>query len=293
MIWAYMLTKSDKLQARDVHSLSGLQRLDKEANWLWIDCMEPDDKELKVIAGLLKETEITSAIKKRQIFSRYKKINDYVLISIPLVVFKDKLETYPIYVFAKEKTLITVRSKHSSKSIDNTLKTFQDCILRVCERDTASSFIVNRLLHEVSNENLEVVMVLRARTDELEEKALTNPGDKQINKTVFALKREISTLERILWTQRELMLTIEEGVVPVVQSSELDKRTLSHAVSNISRELSLISSNEDALDSILRLQDLGMIHRVERILIYLTLVTLIVNVIMILIEVDLLGILSA
>jgi len=287
-----MLTKSNKLKAKDIDSLSELQRLDKKTNWLWIDCMEPDDEELEVIAGLLKEAEITSTISKREIFSRYRKINDYVLISIPLVVFKDKLETYPIYVFVKEKTLVTVRSQHSSRSVDNTLKTFQDCILKVCEQGVASSFILNRLFHEVSDENLEVVMALRVRTDEIEEKALANPGDKQINKTIFALKREIFTLERILWTQRELMLSIEEGIVPVVQSSELDEQTLSHAVNNISRELSLISSNESALDSILRLQDLGMIHRVERILIYLTLVTLIVNFIMILIEVDILGILS-
>jgi hypothetical protein len=144
----------------------------------------------------------------------------------------------------------------------------------------------------VSNENLEVVMALRARTDEIEEKALANPGDKQINKTVFALKREVSNLERILWTQRELMLNIEEGVVPIVESSEMDEQTLSHAVSNISRELSFISSNDAALDSILRLQDLGMIHRVEKTLIFLTLITLVVNVIMILIEVDILGILT-
>jgi Mg2+ and Co2+ transporter CorA len=207
-------------------------------------------------------------------------------------MFRGALETYPIYVFAKKKVVMTVRSGHSSRSIDNTLDTFRDCILRVCEHDNASSFIVNRLIREVSDENLEAVMVLRARTDETEEKALLNPGDKQINKTVFALKRDVSYLERILWTQRELMLSIEEGVVPVVRSSEMDEQTLSHAVSNISRELSFISSNDAALDSILRLQDLGMIHRVERTLIYLTLITLIVNVIMILLEIDILGILT-
>ena len=292
MIWAYVLTKSNKLQARDVDSLSELQRLDKKAKWLWVDCMEPDDKELEVIAGLLKETEITSAISERQIFSRYRKINDYVLITIPLVVFEDKLATYPVYVFAKENLVITVRSKYSSKSVDNTLKTFQDCILKVCEESVASPFIVNRLFHEVSDENHDAVMALRARTEELEERALTSPKDKQIGRTVFSLKREISTLERILWNQRELMLSIEEGVVPIIQSSEPDDHTLSHAVSNVSRELSLINSNDDALDSILTLQDLGMIHRVERILIYLTLVTLIVNVLTILIEVDILKILS-
>ena len=292
MIWTYTLTKSNKLRARDADSLGELQRLAKEANWLWIDCMEPDDKELKEISGLLKETEIISAIGKRQIFSRYEKVNDYVLISIPLVVFKDTLETYPIYVFAKEKILVTVRSKNSSRSIDNALDTFQDCLSKVCERSNASSFLVSRLFHEVSDENLDVVMALRAHTDEIEEKALANPGDKKIGKRVFALKREISTLERILWTQRELMLSIEEGVVPVIQSSEMDEQTLSHAVSNVSRMLSFITSNDDALDSILRLQDLGMIHRVERILIYLTLVTLIVSIITILIEIDIVKILS-
>jgi len=292
MIWTYTLTKSNKLRARDADSLGELQRLAKEANWLWIDCMEPDDKELKEISGLLKETEIISAIGKRQIFSRYEKVNDYVLISIPLVVFKDTLETYPIYVFAKENTLVTIRSKNSSRSIDNALDTFQDCLSKVCERSNASSFLVSRLFHEVSDENLDVVMALRAHTDEIEEKALANPGDKKIAKTVFAMKREISALERILWTQKELMLSIEEGVVPVIQSSEMDEQTLSHAVSNISRILTFITSNDDALDSILRLQDLGMIHRVERILIYLTLVTLIVSVITILIEIDIVKILS-
>jgi len=292
MIRVYMLTKSNELRARDADSLSELQRLTKEANWLWIDCMEPDDKELEIISGLLKETEFISAIRKRQIFSHREKINDYVLISIPFVVFKDALETYPIYVFAKEKILMTIRSEHSSKSIDNTLDTFQDCLLEVCERASVSSFIVSRLLHEVSDENLDVVMVLRARTDEIEEKALANPGDKRIGKRVFSLKREISALERILWTQRELMLSIEEGVVPAIRSSKQDEQTLSHAVSNVSRQISLLTSNDDALDSILRLQDLGMIHRVERILIYLTLVTLIVSVITILIEVDIVKIIS-
>jgi len=77
MIWAYMLTKSNKLRARDADSLSEMQRLSKEANWLWIDCMEPDDKELEIIAGLLKETEIIGTIRNRQIFSRCERINDY------------------------------------------------------------------------------------------------------------------------------------------------------------------------------------------------------------------------
>jgi len=292
MIWTYTLTKTNELRARDADSTNELQRLVEEANWLWIDCMEPDDQELKVVSGLLEETEFMSAISERQIFSHRKKINDYVLISIPFAVFKDTLETYPIYVFTKEKVLITVRSEHSSRSIQNTLDTFRDCLSKVCQYSNASSFIVSRLLHEVSDENLDVVMMLRAHTDEIEEKALAKPGDKKIGKRVFVLKRHISALERILWTQRELMLSIEEGILPAIQSSKQDEQTLSHAVSNVSRQLSILTSNDNALDNILSLQDLGMIHRVERILIYLTLLTLIVSVITIFIEVDIVKILS-
>jgi hypothetical protein len=85
-----------------------------------------------------------------------------------------------------------------------------------------------------------------------------------------------------------MMLNVREGVVPIIQSSEIDRQILTHAINNISRELSFINSYNDALDSILRLQDLGMMHRVERILIYLTLITIIMNAIVILWETGLL-----
>lgn len=291
MIWIYTLTKSNRLRARDVHSLGELRKLKAKARWLWIDCMEPVEEELAIVADFLEEARIVSIIEKRQVFSRYEKINDCLLMSIPLVLFRNKLETFPIYAFVKEKMILTVRSKNSSKPIGNTLKTFQDCILKV-KFAFSSPFIISRLFHEVTNENLDVMMLLRERIDEIEERALAKPRDKGIGKDIFAFKRKVSTLERILWVQRGMMLNLREGVVPTLEFSEMDRQTLGYAINNISRELSLISSYNNTLDSILRLQDLGMIHRVERILIYLTLVTLLLNVIMILLEAGIVGILS-
>jgi len=100
VIWTYILTKSNKLQARDAHSLDELQKLSEKASWLWIDCLEPNDEELEIIAELLKETKVINVIKNRQVFSRYERINDYLLLSIPLVTFKDKLETVYEVVFS-------------------------------------------------------------------------------------------------------------------------------------------------------------------------------------------------
>jgi len=56
---------------------------------------------------------------------------------------------------------------------------------------------------------------------------------------------------------------------------------LEDAIDNISRELEFLDSYGNALDRVLRLQDLGMIHRVERTLIYLTFVIIIMNILLI------------
>lgn len=89
------------------------------------------------------------------------------------------------------------------------------------------------------------------------------------------------------------MLSVSEGMVPMIETSEEIRATLSHPINNISREISLLDSHNNALDSILSLQDLGMIHRVERNLIYLTIMALIVSVLLILLEIDIISLLSS
>jgi len=292
VIWAYTFTTQNKLEASDIHSTDELEKLRENTDWFWIDCLEPNDEELESIAEWLNEPDVKELINESRIFSRYVKVNEYIMISIPFVCFESKVVMHPIHVFAEKKTFVTIRSKDSSKSISNTLKTFQDCRSKL-ECPAFSPFVISRLFYEATNENLDVAMRLRERIDAIEETALTKPADKRISKTVFTLKREISTLERILWAQRGKMLSIKEGVVPTVKSSEMGKQTLSYAISNVSRELSLISSYDNALDSVLSLQDLGMIHRVERTLIYLTFVTLLVNIVMILLEVGIIDVLTS
>lgn len=291
MIWVYTI-KSKELRACDADSSDELAELSEQADWLWVDCLEPDDKELETVAGLLKERNIIDDIKKKRVFSRYERMHDYTAVSIPLVVFESKLTVQPVYVFLNDKMLVTVRNKGSSGPIDNTLKTVQDCASGiVCVsgvKALSSSFVLGRLFHEATNENLNVIISFRERIDQVEERALANPRDKEISHSVFELKREISTFERTLWSQRELMLGLREGVVPTLQLNEETEPTLNYAINNISRELSLLDSNNSALDSILNLQDLGMIHGVERRLIYLTIIILVANVILILLGLDIL-----
>ena len=282
MMWAHTIVKT-KVQTTDVESADEIRKLASKSKWLWIDCLEPDEKELETIAELAKEKRIVNLIKKAQISSQYERSNEHNLIPVLLVNFKEKLEIHNIYVITHEKIFITVRNGNSSKSTNNTLRTLQNCIKEI-NNEAIPSFVISRLFHEATNENLETIMALREYIDALEEKALDKPADKKLSKDVFRLKREVSTLERVFWVQKETMLAINEGIVPPIQTSERDRLSLNHAISNISRELSLINSHKNTLDGILRLQDLGMIHRVERILIYLTMVTIIMNAVLILWE---------
>jgi Mg2+ and Co2+ transporter CorA len=282
MLRTYTFVKS-KLQLKDLSSKGEVEKLAKEVNWLWVDCLEPNDEELQIIAELLQETKVIDMIKTQQILSQYERINDHVLIPALLVDFKEKLETYPLYIFVNEKTFITVRNKNASRPINNTLRTLQDCVMKV-KCDTSSSFVVSRLFHEITGENLNTIMTLRSSIAEIEEKVLEKPADEKIDKAVFKLKREIANLERVLWVQRETMLAIQEGVVPTIQATEIDRQTLNNTISNVSRELSLLSAHNDALNSILSVRGLGMIHRVETMLVYLTILMLVVNVFLVLLE---------
>ena len=282
MIWAYTLS-SAKFHSQDISSIGEIEELAKKAGWVWVDCVAPDEEELQILAKLFESKKAIDIIKSQKILSSYEKINDHVLIQLVLADFIEKLETHPLYVFANEHVTVTVRTEKMSRPIKSTLDILQDCVKKVkCE--TSSSFVVSRLFHEVVGENLDVIVTMRDHISEIEQKALEEAADKNIDHTVFTLKREITKFERILWVQREIMLAIEEGVVPSIQPTKIDKQTLNHTVRNLSRELSLISSHSDALDSVLTVRGLGMIHRVETNLIYLTIILVILTALLILLE---------
>jgi Mg2+ and Co2+ transporter CorA len=272
-----MLRKTNELRARGADSLNELKKLGEEANWLWIDCMNPDDQELKVISGLLNEAEILNAIRKRQIFSHHKKVNGYVLLSIPFIMLEDTLETYPLYVFAKKKFLITVRSEHSFESINNTLDTFRDCLSKVCQYDNASSFIVSRLFHEMTAQNSKSMVAFRELIDRMEEEALEKPRSKGVTRSVFKLKKVLSNIHRLLWGEKELMSNMKEGVIPQVELTEEAKMIVDDAIDDVNRELEFMDSYYASLDSILTLQNLSLIHRLERLLLVLAVITLLMD----------------
>ncbi len=282
MMWAYAV-KAKTVRATDVSSLDELRMLEKQGDWLWVDCFEPNPQEFQVVQEMLSiDTRILDDIKKGKVFSRYKKHNDCTILSISVASTESGLKTYPIYVGVKEKVLLTLRSQGSSKPIERAIQTLRDCIEEM-ER-TGPFFVVCEILRETSNENLEVMMALRERIEMVEAEAIATPSQRTTAKRVFELKREIAVLYRLLWSEEQLMSGLKDGLVPNLEPCEENVLGLEDAMSSISRELEFLNSYDSALDGVLTMQDLGMIHRVEKTLIYLTIVIIITNLILIILE---------
>lgn len=222
-------------------------------------------------------------VKKEKVHPSCERYRDYALISIPFVEFGNALQLHPISVIVKEKVIITSRDESSTKLIGNVVETLEGYTIE--NGVVELSFIVGRLLREVADENSKAMMSLKEQIDKIEEKALEKPGEKSIARSVFRLKREVFALHRLLWVERELMADVRERVVPHIKIDEEAELIIHDAIDDIDRELEFVDSYSRTLDSILRLQDLGLIHRVERTLIFLTSIILILNVIIIILAI--------
>ena len=88
-----------------------------------------------------------------------------------------------------------------------------------------------------------------------------------------------------------MLSDIDLGVIPNLTLVPEAKLIIEDASDDIARELEFVDSFNRSLDSILRLEDLGAIHRVESNLVLLTWALVILTIVLILLEIDVIGIL--
>ena len=280
MIRVYYTVAGKKFCSGDIASSEALRDLSSKADWLWVDCANLDNKETMILSEFFGiEAKILNNVKKEIIHPSCERYRDYALISIPFVEFGNALQLHPISVIVKEKMLITSRDEHSTKLIGNVVETLGGYMIE--NGVVELSFIVGRLLREVADENSKAMMSLKEQIDKIEEKALEKPWYKSVTHSVFRLKREVFALHRLLWVERELMSDLRERVVPHIKIDEEAELIIHDAIDDLDRELEFADSYSRSLDSILTLQDLGSIHRVERTLIFITIMILLLDVFLI------------
>lgn len=275
--------KERELHVSDAYSIEELEKLQRELDWFWADCLEPASEELNTIAHFTNvDPKILEAMKSGKTFPHYKRFNSYTLLSISFATMqKATLKTYPIYIILSQKSIFTIRTKESSPPIEYAIQVLKDSVSEAENLEPSS--ILCEVLWENANRNLDVVMALREVIEKLEEKAMAKPS-RSLMGEVFTLRKQIAAFYRLLWNEQQIVGGLKNGLVPNIKLSEKSILSLEDTMNNISRELEFLTSYDSALDGVLRLQDLSMIHRVERTLVYLTIITVIMSLILILLE---------
>jgi len=292
MIWMYTVQGKDFV-ATDVTSLT--QLMDVASNqWVWVDIYDPNRKESEIILELLgNEPEFADQIEKRVInplsihkgcvLCDYEKVQDCVCLTIPSIALEEKLLVYPIVLAKKKKMIITwgEEGHNHSKIIKTTIRRLREGV--EAEQDLNTSLVISVLFHEIAIKNSNVLLSIREKIDQIEEQALEN-GGKHLIHSVFSLKKMISSLYRLMIEEKDFMLDVDKSVIPRIKLDEKSKSIVDEAIEIIDRELDFMDSYTRTLDSILTLQDLASIHKVESSINYLTIVLVIGTAISILLE---------
>jgi len=285
--------KDKMLFENEVSSKREMNKIIDKVKRAWVDCSDLDESETKIVADLLGvETKTLNGIENGKIRPHYQKCLDetcpfYTWISTPVVEFTDKLELHPMSIILKERFLVTLRSKYSERLIESTIRTFK----AMSPEQKKPTIILCKLIHEIIDENSSAMVSIRDSIDALEAEAMAGQKNKSTTESVFKLKRNLSTLHRLLWAEKEMLSDIDLGIIPNLILVPEAKLIVEDASDDITRELEFVDSFNRSLDSILRLEDLGAIHRVESNLVLLTVALVILTIVLVLIEIDIISIL--
>jgi Mg2+ and Co2+ transporter CorA len=285
--------KHKELFETDVHSKKEMDNIVAKVKRAWVDCPDLDEKEIRIMSDLLGvEATTLNGIENGTIRPHYAKCFDetcpyYTWISTPVVEFTDELKLHPMSIILKERFLVTLRSKYSERLIESTIRTFK----ALHPEGRKPTVILCKLIHEIIDENSGAMVSIRDLIDCIEAEAMEEPSKKFVTKSIFKLKRSLSTLHRLLWAEKEMLSDLDLGVIPNLELVTEAKLIVEDASDDITRELEFVDSFNRSLDSILRLQDLGSIHGVETKLVYLTIALVVLTALLILLEIDVLHLL--
>ena len=291
MIRVYTV-KNKELFESEVRSKKEMDKIVARVKRAWVDCSDLDENEIKVVAGLLGvEVETLSAIENGKIRPHYEKCLDetcpfYTWISTPVVEFTNKLVLHPLSIILKERFLVTLRSNYSNRIVESALRTFK----AIAPEQRKPTVILCKLIHEIIDENSGAMVSIRDQLDNLEAEAMSEKTKTAITASVFKLKRHLSTFHRLLWAEKEMLSDIDIGVIPNLNLVPEAKLIIEDASDDIARELEFVDSFNRSLDSILRLEDLGAIHRVESRLVLLTWALVILTIVLILLDIGIIDI---
>jgi magnesium transporter len=202
-------TKTGGLTEPTVERLNNL--LSDKDSVTWIDFYKPTDKEISFLTDVFKFHPL--AVEDCLSTAQNPKIDDYgeylyvVIHGINAEALKrDELETHDLDIFLGKNYLVTFR-KGYFRSVD--------AVAERCRKNCAimqkdPEFLMHTIIDALVDNYLPIIDDFGEKVDELEKELFTKADQNVVNK-IFALKKDILYLRRIIHPQREILRNISSG----------------------------------------------------------------------------------
>src|SRR3989337_1629282 len=206
MIHIISCSRSGELKEPTVENLS--EFISDKNSITWVDFDNPTEKEVALLSDIFKFH--TLAIEDCLSFVPNPKIDDYgdylyvVIHGINAEALKrDELETHDLDIFLGKNYLLTFH-KGYFRSIDSVIERCRkNCSL--LQKDP--EFLMHQIIDALVDNYLPIMDDLGEKVDELEKEIFAGPDRLVLNK-LFALKKDILYLRRIVTPQREILKNI-------------------------------------------------------------------------------------
>ena len=216
-----------------------IERALKEDDLLWLDLEDTGPETIALLREVFKIHPL--AIEDAQEFNQRPKIEDYDDF-VSLVAYGARELNQPlveIHAFYAEHFLVTVH-RDSVPAIDHA------CTALTRVPTTRRLIALYRLLDALVDSMFPFLASLDDRIDDLQDEIFVTPKQEQLS-ALFALKRQLVDMRKLVTPQRDMVSTMLTGLVPIVGMTSETERYVRDLYDHLIRISDLVDSYRDLL----------------------------------------------
>jgi magnesium transporter len=216
-----------------------IERALKEDDLLWLDLEDTGPDTIALLREVFKIHPL--AIEDAQEFNQRPKIEDYDDF-VSLVAYGARELNQPlveIHAFYAEHFLVTVH-RDSVPAIDHA------CTALTRVPTTRRLIALYRLLDALVDSMFPFLASLDDRIDDLQDEIFVTPKQEQLS-ALFALKRQLVDMRKLVTPQRDMVSTMLTGLVPIVGMTSETERYVRDLYDHLIRISDLVDSYRDLL----------------------------------------------
>jgi magnesium transporter len=216
-----------------------IERALKEDDLLWLDLEDTGPETIALLREVFKIHPL--AIEDAQEFNQRPKIEDYDDF-VSLVAYGARELNQPlveIHAFYAEHFLVTVH-RDSVPAIDHA------CTALTRVPTTRRLIALYRLLDALVDSMFPFLASLDDRIDDLQDEIFVTPKQEQLS-ALFALKRQLVDMRKLVTPQRDIVSTMLTGLVPIVGMTSETERYVRDLYDHLIRISDLVDSYRDLL----------------------------------------------